>query len=158
MPTWPLQSQCYGKFGNPASAGWASKNLAQVKCPWQLYMGDLKIPYIKINRIAAQSLQNVLNTVWEKCNKDPKKISQIHADMFSGDWVVRQMRGLNTISMHAYGLAVDFDAPHNPLGSSQHFFTPNNPLVQAFEAEGWTWGGRWQHRPDAMHFQAARVG
>jgi D-alanyl-D-alanine carboxypeptidase len=120
-------------------------------------MGDIEIPGIKINVIAAQSLQRVLDTVWCGCDKDPAKIAHIHADQFSGDWVVRQMRGLRTVSMHAYGLAVDFDAPHNPLGHAG-FFTPANPLVQAFESEGWTWGGRWAHRPDPMHFQAARVG
>ena len=155
---WPLQRECLSKFGNPASPGWGNKHIVHVVCPWELHMGPLHIPYIKVNSIAADSLTRVLNNVWDKCGKNEAKIEQIHADQFSGDWVVRQMRGLSNLSMHSFGLAIDFDAPHNQLGSSHGFFTPDNPLVKAFEAEGWTWGGRWQHRPDPMHFQAARVG
>lgn len=153
---WPLQSECAKRFGNPAAARWGGANIAQVKCPWQLMMGPLKIPYIKINKIAQPSLERVLAQVWDWAGKDPGKIASIHANQFSGDWVVREARGLQMISMHAYGLAIDFDAPNNRLGSSKHFFTPKNPLIAAFLAEGWTWGGTWS-RPDAMHVQAARV-
>jgi hypothetical protein len=27
-------------------------------------------------------------------------------------------------------------------------------VVRLFEAAGWKWGGRFQSRPDCMHFQA----
>jgi hypothetical protein len=154
---WPLQRECLSKFGNPYSPGWGNSHIVHVKCPWELQMGPLHIPYIKINKIAADSLTRVLNNVWEACGKSQDKVHQIHGDQFSGDWVVRQMRGLSNISMHSFGLAIDFDAPHNPLGSRHGFFTPDNPLIKAFEQEGWTWGGRWSHRPDSMHIQAARV-
>lgn len=144
-------------FGNPYAPGWGNTHIVHINCPWQLYMGNLHVPYIKINKIAAESLTRVLNHVWEVCGKDIDKIHSIHADQFSGDWVIRQARGLKMISMHSYGLAIDFDAPHNQLGSRSHFFQPNNPLIKAFLDEGWVWGGTWS-RPDAMHVQAARVG
>ena len=153
---WPLQSECLAKFGNPYAPGWGNTHITHVTCPWQLYMGPLHIPYIKINVMAAPSLKRVLDFVWNDCDKDLEKIKAIHADQFSGDWVIRQARGLKMISMHSYGLAVDFDAPHNQLGSKKFFFDKKNPLVAAFLEEGWTWGGEWS-RPDAMHFQAARV-
>ena len=156
--TWPLQSECLKMFGNPYAPGWGNLHIVHVNCPWQLYMGPLHIPYIKINKIAAESLTRVLNHVWDVCGKDPDKIHAIHADQFSGDFVIRQMRGLHTISMHSYGLAIDFDAPHNHLGSPSHFFTESNPLIKAFLDEGWIWGGQWRGRPDSMHIQAARVG
>jgi len=156
MTQWPLQSECLAKFGNPATFGWGEKHLAHVKCPWQLHMGPLQIPYVKINTIASDSLERVFNHVWDWAGKDMDKIKSIHADNFSGDWVVRQARGLKMISMHAYGLAIDFDAPNNQLGKSKHFFDKKNPLISAFLDEGWTWGGDWS-RPDAMHVQAARV-
>jgi hypothetical protein len=150
-----LQSECAAKFGNPADPTWGGKHIVHVKCPWQLYMGELKIPYIKINLVAADSLERVLAHVWDWAGKDPEKIKSIHADQFSGDWVVRQARGLRMISMHAYGLAIDFDAPHNQLGSFNHYFSENNPLVKAFRDEEWVWGGAWS-RPDAMHFRWPR--
>lgn len=154
----PRQSDCAKLFGNPAAPGWGNDHIVHVETPWQLMMGDIHIPYIKINNIAAESLKRVIEKTWDACNKSTDKIHQIHADQFSGDWVIRQMRGLHTTSMHAYGLAIDFDAPHNPLGSSHGFFTAQNPLVRAFESEGWTWGGSWSNRPDSMHFQYATVG
>jgi len=144
-------------FGNPASAGWGAKNIAKVVPPFPLHMGDLAIPAFKVNKIAAASLRKVLQTVWDECSHNPAKVHAVHADCFSGDWVVRQARGLSMISMHAYGLAIDFDAPGNPLGSTKTFFTPSSLLVRAFESEGWVWGGRWTSRRDAMHFQAAIV-
>jgi hypothetical protein len=156
MSVIPRQSDCLKQFGSPYSAGWGEKHIVRVKCPWQLYMGPLQIPYIKINMIASASLTNVLNDVWDWAGKDPGKIASIHADQFSGDWVIRQARGLKMISMHAYGLAIDFDAPHNGLGSKKHFFKPDNPLIKSFRDAGWTWGGTWS-RPDAMHVQYAKV-
>ncbi|NDB69517.1 MAG: M15 family peptidase [Methylocystaceae bacterium] len=153
---WPLQRECLAKFGNPYAPGWGNTHVTHVNCPWQLHMGPLHIPYIKVNKIAADSLGRVLNHVWDWSGKDPEKIASIHADQFSGDWVIRQMRGLKSISMHSYALAIDFDAPHNQLGSRKHFFQESNPLIKAFLDEGWIWGGSWS-RPDAMHVQAARI-
>lgn len=154
--TWPLQSECAARFGSPYSDKWGLTHVVRVNCPWPLHMGPIKVPYIKINAIAEQSLVRALNHVWDWSGKDPGKIASIHADQFSGDWVIRQARGLRMISMHAYALAIDFDAPHNQLGSKKHFFQADNPLIKAFMDEGWTWGGTWS-RPDAMHVQAARV-
>jgi hypothetical protein len=158
MSKWPKQSECLKMFGNPAGPGWGKKNIVRVVPPFPLHMGEIPIPAIKINKIAALSLRKVLQNVWNECGQDLEKLAACHAGNFSGDWVVRQARGLSMISMHAYGLAVDFDAPHTPLGATKTFFTPSNPLVRAFEAEGWIWGGRWTSRRDAMHFQAAIVG
>lgn len=150
------QSECAKRFGNPYNDGWGATHIVHVKCPWQLHMGPIQVPYIKINSIAAKSLTGVLNHVWDLSGKDPAKIAAWHADQFSGDWVIRQARGLRMISMHAYGLAVDFDAPHNQLGSKKHFFQADNPLIKTFLDAGWTWGGTWS-RPDAMHVQFAKV-
>jgi len=83
----------------------------------------------------------------------------VHLHIFSGSYVFRAIRGGTHLSMHAYGIAVDIAAGLNELGKP---YDPARGLPQdfinAFEAEGWTWGGRWHGRPDAMHYQAARVG
>jgi hypothetical protein len=71
------------------------------------------------------------------------------------------MRGGSSLSTHAFGVAIDIAAPWNALGKkpgyNKHSFTEKSLIVQAFEAEGWVWGGRWERRPDGMHFQAARI-
>jgi hypothetical protein len=66
------------------------------------------------------------------------------------------MRGGHALSMHSYGIALDWDADENEFGHKVHAFHSDSLIVQAFEGEGWVWGGRWSY-PDAMHMQAARV-
>jgi hypothetical protein len=73
-------------------------------------------------------------------------------------------------SMHAYGLAIDVNPVENPyvLGgralppAGRRFLDRTRPrpgmavdggvLVEAFEARGWKWGGRWTGSPDYQHF------
>lgn len=156
-PAGPHQSECLHLFGSPLEPGFGARNILNVVPPYAMRMGGLLIRRIQINKIAADSLMRVLARVWDESDRDPKTISAIHADQFSGSWVVREMRGIRAMSMHAYGLAIDFDAPNNGLGDKTPFFKPGNLLVRSFVDEGWTWGGPWS-RADAMHFQYAVVG
>lgn len=57
------------------------------------------------------------------------------------------------LSMHAFGLAVDFNTPTNQLGT-QGDLDPR--VVEIFERWGFVWGGRWS-RPDPMHFELGRL-
>jgi hypothetical protein len=120
-------------------------------------MGSIHIPSIQINKIAADSLIRVLNAIADACDHDPKKLSANKCNCFSGSFALRSMRGISAVSMHAYGLAIDWDAGENPLGAKKGFFTSDSILVKAFKAEGWIWGGDWKTRKDLMHFQAALV-
>jgi hypothetical protein len=157
----PLQRDCAELFGNPTSAGFAVRNIMRIPPPFPMFMGEIPIKSISLNKVCADSFDRVLKSIWKACDQDLGKLRATHADLFSGSWVVRSMRGMKTVSMHAYGLAVDFDAPENPLGAApgghEHSFTEDSIVVKTFEAEGWTWGGRWHGRPDGMHFQYARV-
>lgn len=60
----------------------------------------------------------------------------------------------NRLSTHSWGIAVDINADTNPMRSPMVRDIPD-AWVAAFEACGWTWGGRWK-TPDPMHFQFAR--
>jgi hypothetical protein len=73
-------------------------------------------------------------------------------------------------SVHAYGEAIDVNTVENPyiLGGDvmppagaayrdrsvvrPGMAVPGGPLVQAFAAVGWQWGGRWTDAPDYQHF------
>ena len=75
-------------------------------------------------------------------------------------------------SAHAYGLAIDVDPVENPYleagvvhpAAGARFLdrsrarrgmaVPDGPLVRAFAAAGWLWGGRWAATPDYQHFSA----
>jgi hypothetical protein len=73
-------------------------------------------------------------------------------------------------SVHAYGEAIDVNDVQNPYidgatviptaGSTYvdrrqvrpGMAVPGGPLVEAFAAVGWQWGGRWTASPDYQHF------
>lgn len=55
-------------------------------------------------------------------------------------------------SNHAWGLAVDINAPANPMGSTL-VTDMSDAAVRAFTSLGFRWGGTYQSRPDAMHFE-----
>ncbi len=69
---------------------------------------------------------------------------------FAGCYAPRRIPGSGSLSLHAWGLAIDLNASSNPqFGSSR-----NDPrLVRAMERAGFTWGGRWPTAPDPMHFE-----
>lgn len=159
---WPLQKDCDAFYGNPRGpagtydVGWAKANLVHVLCPWNIYMGKLTVPYVVIHRKCAESLRRVLGAIWDGAGRSQKEIDRLKYSTYSGSFNYRPKRAGVTLSMHAYGAAIDWDAPDNPFQSKRHLFTPDSLLVVKFEEEDWIWGGRWSS-PDAMHVQAARV-
>lgn len=84
--------------------------------------------------------------------------------------VCRPAVGSGSWSRHAYGLAVDINPFHNPyergdlvlpelasayLARDNHrpgMIQPGDAVVEAFDAMGWGWGGRWNTLLDYMHF------
>ena len=75
--------------------------------------------------------------------------SLIHTD--SGCYASRTVARSPTAppSQHAYGAAVDINAPENPYGSTP---TMDARIVQIFEDHGFIWGGKFLI-PDGMHFE-----
>lgn len=69
---------------------------------------------------------------------------------YAGCHAPRRIPGSGSLSLHAWGLAMDINASANPQGSEP---TQDPRLVRAFEREGFTWGGRWPTAPDGMHFE-----
>ncbi|HEU4425958.1 MAG TPA: M15 family metallopeptidase [Pilimelia sp.] len=67
----------------------------------------------------------------------------------------RAIRGTDVPSNHSWGLAVDINSLANPMGST--FKSDIPPAVVAmWWAAGFYWGGNYQNRPDAMHFEYIR--
>ena len=82
----------------------------------------------------------------------------------------RPATGSSRWSNHAYGLAVDINPIENPYVSGGRTSHPasrpyldrsrvrpgmavaGGPLVDAFDARGWGWGGRWSGTLDYQHF------
>jgi hypothetical protein len=72
-----------------------------------------------------------------------------------GCWALRNNKNNpKALSLHAYALAVDINDDTNPNGDE--LVTDMPPLfVDCFVREGFTWGGSFKHKKDAMHFQYA---
>lgn len=84
----------------------------------------------------------------------------------------RPVRGQTAWSQHAYGLAVDVNPFQNPYHKDKvvlpelatsyldrgnvrpGMILPNGPVVKAFAAIGWKWGGDYHSLKDFMHFSA----
>lgn len=72
-----------------------------------------------------------------------------------GTYVSRTIAGTDRTSAHAWGIAIDIDpaqADYWRNGPTTWRNRVPQEIVDAFEAEGFVWGGRWFHY-DTMHFE-----
>ena len=71
--------------------------------------------------------------------------------VYSGCWSARTVARSPTAppSYHAYGAAIDINAPQNPYGTKP---TMNREIVRIFESWGFNWGGDFLI-PDGHHFE-----
>jgi D-alanyl-D-alanine carboxypeptidase len=85
-------------------------------------------------------------------------------------FVCRPTRGSTHWSQHAYGLAIDVNPFQNPYLNGERvlpelatsyldrgnvrpgMILAGDPVVAAFAAIGWEWGGAWSSPTDTMHF------
>lgn len=155
---WPLQRDMISFYGNPYTKGWTAANIVAVQCPWSFNGRALAKSKIEIHRKCAASLKSILGEIWDIGGHSMEFIHANRMDIFDGSFVIRNMRGSNSISTHAVGASLDWDARDNQFHSAQHFFTHDHVAVVKFTEAGWIWGGDWSPGSvDAMHFQAARV-
>jgi hypothetical protein len=88
----------------------------------------------------------------------------------TGSFVCRPSTGATYFSQHAYGLAIDLNSFQNPYAKGAvvlpelasaylprdrvraGMITADGPVVRAFAAIGWEWGGAWRYSKDYMHF------
>jgi hypothetical protein len=167
MNAWPLQKDCDSFYGNPRgvngqpSGQWERDNLTAITPPFRMTYAGHPVRTIKVHRRCALSLLRVLGKIWEASGHNQETLDSWGASVFGGSYNFRLMRGLNTLSMHAYGCAIDLDPAHNGLHDRTPKFTPNGAVVKAFKDEGWVWGGDWnsdgrssdEPRCDGMHFR-----
>jgi hypothetical protein len=170
--SFPLQRDCDAFYGNPRGVGgatvskkWYAENIIFVKPPWEMRMGEIKITRIPFHKKAASALQGALAAI---AILEAARSGIIHAsglDVFSGSFNYRPMRGGSALSMHSYGIAIDFDAARNGLGNRKPHLALYPEIIDIFLEHGAIWGGDWngnrdtldERRCDGMHFQFARL-
>jgi len=72
---------------------------------------------------------------------------------WDGCFNIRKKRGLSSMSLHSWGLAVDMNAFENGLNQTPKL-SPG--FVKCFTDNGFDWGGTWK-RKDGMHFQLSTI-
>ena len=72
--------------------------------------------------------------------------------IYSGCYAARTVARSDTAppSQHAYGAAIDIDAPTNGYGDTTPAMDPR--VIEVFDAHGFLWGGDFLI-PDGMHFE-----
>ena len=89
-----------------------------------------------------------------------EEIKRLNLDQWGGCLNVRKKRGGNTWSMHAWGIATDYDPVNNKLrwrSDRAAFAQPSYDMWwRLWEEEGWTSLGRAKNY-DWMHVQAVRL-
>lgn len=134
-------AQCLKKYGDPTK----ESNMILWDIPTELEIGvipkrlycnkDLVLPLTKAfkNLIATGNVKEL--KTWDGC------------------FNIRKMRGLKSMSLHSWGIAIDVNAAWNGLNKTPVL---SAGFVKCFTDAGFDWGGTWQ-RKDGMHFQLKSI-
>lgn len=71
-------------------------------------------------------------------------------------WFVKPIEGSTTISNHASGTAIDYNAPAHPMGVRNTYSEAKRAKIRKILADldgAVRWGGDYTGRPDDMHFE-----
>jgi hypothetical protein len=110
---------------------------------------------VRVHRLMAPALARVAARLEEARNHDRSLDPFLRR--LSGGFAQRKIAGTDRTSAHAFGIAIDLDKSMSDYWRWQKkpFRWRNRipqAIVDAFEAEGFIWGGRWYHY-DTMHFE-----
>jgi len=151
----------YGKIsvgddGLPTSQ-WKRTFLTQISLPYVMRLSwnkTITVNKLTCHKEVASSLQSILGSILDLYgSRDAIKAARM--DLFGGCYNFRTVRGGHTLSMHAYGAAIDLDPEKNPRDKPWKANSGMMPVevIEIFKDHGWAWGGDFKSRPDCMHFE-----
>ena len=82
---------------------------------------------------------------------------------WDGCFNIRRKRGLTSMSLHSWGLAVDMNSSDNGLGKTYNQLIAEGKkpfsegFLQCFRDAGFNCGGDWKSRPDRMHMEISSI-
>lgn len=152
---WPRQSAAasfYGRHG---------KRQMKISLPYTMRIAwnmSQRIDSMTCHERVALPMTRIFTQTLAHYGED--KVRELGLDLFGGCLNVRQMRGGNRWSMHAWGIAVDIDPARNQLHWGRDRAELAKPVYEPFwrivEAQGAVSLGRLKNF-DWMHFQFARL-
>jgi hypothetical protein len=134
--------QALAKYGDP--------NLQRAMVLWDVpgYMEIGVIPKrIYCNRDMIEPLSKAFHNLIQTGHVKELKT-------WDGCFNIRKKRGLASMSLHSWGIAIDVNAFENGLNQTPKL-SPG--FVKCFTDAGFDWGGLWK-RKDGMHFQLKSIG
>ena len=143
------------KFGIPTEDG--SSYLTSIRLPYPMRIAwDTKttVNSIRCHKDIAIPLTNVFNDLLKHYGLD--NIKSLGIDLFGGCFNFRKMRGGDSYSTHAWGLAIDLDPARNKLKetskTARFARIEYKPMIDIFYKHGFISLGR-EKNFDWMHFQ-----
>ena len=134
-------TKCFAKYGDPEK----QKNMVIWDVPTHLEIGVIP-KKIYCNRDMVAPLQKAFENLIRTGHVKELKT-------WDGCFNIRKKRGLSSMSLHSWGIAVDVNAFENGLGKEPKL---SAGFVKCFTDAGFHWGGTWR-RKDGMHFQLAAI-
>jgi hypothetical protein len=137
-------------FGKPGD----ESNLVSFEFPFPMFYDGKRVLRSRCHYLVKDSLLRVLTAIGETHSADRGIMEE--AEDYGGIYNFRHKRGGTSMSLHAWGIAIDLDADDNAFRDTWPV-EADMPLsiMEAFAREGWTSAGAfWGY--DAMHFQATR--
>jgi len=148
------------KYGNPDSNGdgildpaWFLDNIRVFALPFPMVLSwqpTKTILRFQAHKFAGDKIIAALTDILDKYSLD--YLRQGKLDRWGGCFNFRLIRGGHELSMHSWGTAVDINPDIGRLGNAHDAVDYPGFIIEAFEKQGFVWGGVWQ-RPDAQHFQ-----
>jgi len=138
-------AQCLKKWGDPTVVTNEMKYMTVWDVPTHLEIGVIPKKLYCNKLIVAPLIQAFDNLIDRDFVKELKT--------FDGCFNVRRKRGLTSMSLHSWGVAIDVNAAWNGLNKTPQL---SAGFVKCFTDAGFDWGGTWT-RKDGMHFQLKSI-
>lgn len=155
--TWPTQAEVrsgksiFGKAGDES-------NLVSITPAYQLYFDGKKVKTIRVHKKIAAAVNAALEEILAYYGHE--SIKQLGLDQYSGSYSYRKTTTGSSMSMHAWGIALDFAAATNGYSTKKPKASLSIPACQKFweiwESHGAVSLGR-EKDFDWMHLQFARL-
>ena len=150
-------AQCLKKYGDPSLLATQSKWFEVWVVPQDIRdalshvrfsaVGTIGFPKkIFVNKDFRPKLEQGLRNLIERGHAKEMKT-------WDGCFIIRQKRGLSSMSIHAWANAFDVNQEENQLNMTPKL---SAGFVKCFTDAGMDWGGIWT-RKDGMHFQNNKI-
>lgn len=157
LTTWPTQAQVRSGssiFGKPGD----ESNLRSITPAYTLYYDSNPVRTIRVHKLIAEPVEQALKEVL--AHYGTSEIQRLGLDIYGGSYNYRSTTSGSSLSMHAWGIALDFAPQTNAYSTHAPQATLSHPDClawwQIWEAQGATSLGR-ERDIDWMHLQFARL-